>query len=273
MAGPTNVDARIWSVAARRILLSSIHDVSPRFESEVDALIDLLAPHVGNRMAMLVVPNHWRSAPIIRGSPFATRLRRWADQGREIFLHGFYHRDESRHRGPSNTLRARFMTAGEGEFLGLSEDEASTRISHGLSLIEDVIGRPVTGFVAPAWLYGNGAMRALADAKIPIAEDHLRVWSPATGSPLARGPVITWASRSLPRRGSSLAAAFALRHAPISILRIGVHPPDVRYPSLVRSIEETFKVARNVRVPAAYSDLLEGARESEFQNERNRRFF
>ena len=48
----------------RRILLASIHDVSPRFESEVDELLDLLAPHVGARLAMLVVPNHWSSAPL-----------------------------------------------------------------------------------------------------------------------------------------------------------------------------------------------------------------
>ena len=64
-----------------RLLLASIHDVSPRFESEVDRLIDLLAPHVGTRLAMLVVPNHWGDAPIVPGSPFAGRLRSWAEQG------------------------------------------------------------------------------------------------------------------------------------------------------------------------------------------------
>jgi len=244
------------AMATRRILLASIHDVSPRFESEVDRLIDLLSPHIGIRTAMLVVPNHWGSAPIVPGSAFATRLRSWADEGREIFLHGFYHRDESRHHGPSDRIRARFMTAGEGEFLGLSAREATIRLFNGQRLIEDVIGKRVAGFVAPAWLYGSGAMEALADAKVQIAEDHLRVWSPASGRQLAWGPVITWASRSSIRRGSSLAAAFALRHAPMPTLRIGVHPPDVRHPSLVRSIERTFDVAGSARTPAAYSDLL-----------------
>ncbi len=243
-------------MTAGRILLASIHDVSPRFESEIDALTELLTPHAGHRTAMLVVPNHWGTAPIVPGSTFATRLRTWADEGREIFLHGFYHRDESTHRRPTHQLRARFMTAGEGEFLGLPLHEASTRLSRGLGLIEDVIGRPVTGFVAPAWLYGVGAMRALAEAGIQISEDHLRVWSPVTGETLARGPVITWASRSLLRRGSSLAAAAALRHARFEVLRIGVHPPDVRHSNLVRSIEKTFKVAASSRPAAAYSSLL-----------------
>jgi predicted deacetylase len=240
----------------RRLLLASIHDVSPRFESEVDRLMDLLRPHVGERVAMLVVPNYWGGAPIVRGSSFAARLRAWADGGVEIFQHGFFHRDEARHDRASDRLRADFMTAGEGEFLGLSKGEAETRIVDGRALIEDVIGRAIAGFVAPAWLYGPAALDALAGCAIPIAEDHLRVWSPKTGKTLARGPVITWASRSPARLASSLVAAAALRHVPLKALRIGIHPPDVRHRRLVRSIDATLRVATKGRRPAAYSELL-----------------
>src|SRR3954453_10602060 len=100
-----------------RLLLASIHDVSPRFESEIDGLLDLLRPHVGDRLAMLVVPNHWGDAPIVPGSGFATRMRSCADAGIEMPLHGFYHRDDTRHGHGRNRLRALLMTAGEGEFL------------------------------------------------------------------------------------------------------------------------------------------------------------
>lgn len=244
------------STATQRLLLASVHDVSPRFESELDRLLELLAPHVGERLAMLVVPNHWGDAPLKRGSPFATRLRRWADGGVEMFLHGYFHRDQALHEGTADRLRARFMTAGEGEFLGLSRAEAATRIADGRSLVEDVIGRPVDGFVAPAWLYGDGALSALADSHIPLAEDHWRVWSPPTGARLASGPVITWASRTRARLASSLLAAAALRRAPLDVLRIGVHPPDSRHPALVRSIDKTFGIARKTRRAARYSDLL-----------------
>jgi uncharacterized protein len=240
----------------RRLLLASIHDVSPRFEAEVDELVDMLGEHVGLRLAMLVVPNHWGDAPIIPGSAFATRLRGWADAGVEMFLHGYYHRDEARHEASADRLRAHFMTAGEGEFLGLSRDEAAERISTGRVLIEDVIGRRIDGFVAPAWLYGDGARQALRDAAIPLAEDHFRVWSPATGRQLAIGPVITWASRTRMRLASSLAAAALLRHAPLEVLRVGVHPPDVRHPALVRSIDKTFRTVVQKRRPGRYSDLL-----------------
>lgn len=215
----------------------------------------MLRPHVGDRIAMLVVPNHWGDAPIVAGSPFAARLRRWAETGAEIFLHGYFHRDQAKHGATADGLRARFMTAGEGEFLGLSRETASARIVEGRALLEDVIGRPVDGFVAPAWLYGKGAIEALRDCAVPIAEDHLRVWSPVTGKELARGPVITWASRTRLRLASSLAAAAVLRHASLRVLRIGVHPPDCRHPTLVRSIEATFCSARRKHRPAAYADL------------------
>lgn len=244
------------SSTPHRLLLASIHDVSPRFHGEVDRLLDLLAPHVDQRLAMLVVPNYWGDAPIVPGSDFATRLRGWSDRGVEMLLHGLTHRDATSHARASERIRAKFMTASEGEFLGLDRKEASERIAAGKSLVEDVIGRAIDGFVAPAWLYGDGARQALSEAAIPLAEDHLRVWSPATGRELAWGPVITWASRTKLRLASSLAAAALLRHAPLEVLRIGVHPPDVRHPALIRSIGSTFARARSNRRAARYGDLL-----------------
>jgi hypothetical protein len=248
----------------RRLLLASIHDVSPRFESEIDRLGELLHPYVSDRIAMLVVPNHWGEAPLVAGSSFATKLRNWADGGIEMFLHGYFHRDDARHVGGANRLKARFMTANEGEFMALSREEAGRRIAEGRKLVEDVVGRPVAGFIAPAWLYGEGALEAVADARFPLAEDHFRVWSPASGEQLARGPVITWASRTRMRLASSLAAAAALRTVSPDVLRIGVHPPDARHPILLRSIGKTFSIAASKRPPGRYADLL-GERRRDFQ--------
>jgi hypothetical protein len=173
-----------------------------------------------------------------------------------MLLHGFFHRDDYPHKRLLDRARARLMTAGEGEFLGLSAELAAQRIQRGRSIIEDILGKPVAGFVAPAWLYGRGALDALGASGIALAEDHWRVWSPQTGQTLARGPVITWASRSRARILSSLIAASSLRRAPIDTLRVGVHPSDVRHNRLVRSIDETLAVATAKRGSACYSDLL-----------------
>lgn len=243
-------------------LLVSIHDVGPRSEGAVDRLCDLIEPHTGSaRYAMLVVPDHWHEAPIIPGSPFATRLRRWSEAGVEMFVHGWYHIDESIHKSGVARWRARQMTAGEGEFLGLDKATARDRMARGRDLIQGIIGTRVAGFIAPAWLYGPGARAALAESDFALAEDHFRVWRPSDGAILARSPVITWASRSAMRRASSLAVAMAARALlpPHHGMRLAVHPGDTTRPELLESINATL-AALSRRAPVGrYADLLRGA--------------
>src|SRR3569833_213446 len=137
-------------LACMKKLLASIHDVSPKFEGAVAALADRLAGHLGGlRLAMLAGPDHWAEAPIGPGTPFATRLRGWADAGVEMFVHGWFHRDTSEHKG-ADAWKAKHMTAGEGEFLGLDHGDALDRMTRGKALVEDIIGRPAAGFIAPA---------------------------------------------------------------------------------------------------------------------------
>ena len=240
-------------------LLLSIHDVSPRSEDAVLRLRELIAQcGGGHRLALLVVPNHWGEAPIRAGSPFAAQLRGWAEQGDEIFLHGWFHRDPVVHVRTVDRWRARWLTAGEGEFLGLSQAEATRLLRDGRSLLEDVTGRAVAGFVAPAWLYGPGARAALTELDFPLAEDHLRVWHPPTGKILARGPVITWATRSRAREASSLAWAALARKvlAASAVVRIGVHPGDISSAPVRASIVATIAHFAARRAQGRYGDLL-----------------
>ncbi len=241
-----------------KLLLASIHDVSPRFEREIDQLADLLSGILGGpKFAMLVVPDHWGEAPLASAPAFQRRLRDWADQGVEMFVHGWFHKDLAQHSGAA-AFKAKHMTAGEGEFLGLSREVAAQRMTSGRKLIEDVIGRPVAGFIAPAWLYGDGARSALADSQFALAEDHMRVWQPSSGQVLAKGPVITWASRSKPRQLSSRFFAGLARHAlhPQQVVRVAVHPGDVTVPALLGSITATFSAFAARRPAGRYADLL-----------------
>ncbi len=245
-------------VTTDKKLLLSIHDVGPRFESEVDRLRDLLGSYASaDRIALLVVPNHWDMAPLQAGSPFAARLRGWSDQRAEIFVHGFYHLDRSPHQGGLARFKARHMTAGEGEFLGLDQATARGRMQAGRALIEDIIGRPATGFIAPAWLYGPGALAALPECGFALAEDPMKVWNPVTAQVLCKGPVLTWASRSRARIASSLLAARALplllRRLPVA--RLGVHPGDVHVPSLVASIKAAVSGLLRTHSAGRYADL------------------
>lgn len=241
-----------------KLLLASIHDVGPRFEREVDQLAGQLAQILGGpKFAMLVVPDHWGEAPLAENRAFQRRLRDWADQGVEMFVHGWFHKDLAEHTGAA-AFKAKHMTAGEGEFLGLSRAEASRRMADGRKLVEDAIGRPAAGFIAPAWLYGDGALEALKDNGFALAEDHMKVWQPETGTVLAKGPVITWASRSVPRQLSSRLVASLARNFlhPQKVMRIAVHPGDTRVPALIDSIGQTFSAFAACRPAGRYADLL-----------------
>ena len=247
------------TIKNRRIILASIHDVSPKFEREIDILIDALDRRLDSpTFSMLVVPNHWGNAPIRPGTPFASKLRAWSDAGAEIFLHGWAHIDDCEHSGLAR-LRAKKMTAGEGEFLGLTRNEAAHRMARGRELLEDICGAPVAGFIAPAWLYGPGALEALKESDFPLVEDHMRVWQPQTGKQLAQGPVITWASRSRLRTASSLAfaglAGLALRGQ--RVVRLAVHPGDTTKQSIMHSIDRTLARLCANRSAATYRSLLQ----------------
>ncbi len=195
--------------------------MSPRHEPAIDRLFGELASAGVQRPALLVVPDFWREAEIRPGSPFAARLRGWAEDGVEMFLHGYSHRDEAEHASWQDRVKASRMTAGEGEFLGLDAAEAERRIRAGRSLIEDITGRPIAGFIAPAWLYGDGAHSAMKALGIPLA-----VASVARTIPLPR------------------------------VVRIGVHPGDVTVPATLSSIRRTVAKIARTHVPSQYRDLV-----------------
>ena len=252
-----HVNASMTAASEKRLLVS-IHDVGPRFDREVEQLVEMLSALLGGaNFAMLVVPNHWGTHPISNDRPFQRRLRQWSDDGVEMFVHGWFHRDTFSHGGTA-AIKARFMTAGEGEFLGLPEDDAGQRMAKGKILVEDIIGRPVTGFIAPAWLYSAGALAALKNSGFALAEDHFRVWRPSDGRRLAFGPVITWASRSRFRTASSIAFAGIARTALHSLetVRVGVHPGDVTKEALLASITATVNSFARTRMVGRYADLL-----------------
>jgi len=247
------------SLPARGIHVA-VHDVAPphlpRIE-RIDAHLGRLG--IGARCSMLVVPDFHGRAGLAQGTEFARWLRARADAGVEMLLHGCTHLDESGHRNRLRRWLARTATAREGEFLGLNAAEARVRLAEGRRRLEDVLGRAVEGFVAPAWLYGPGARAALREAGFLIAEDHWRVWSPADGRTLLRSPVVSWASRTPVRLASSLlwsrAATLLLR--PLRHVRVGIHPHDADQGALVREIDRLVGgFLRAGRTPIQLRDLL-----------------
>lgn len=244
---------------AGRHLLVSVHDVTPHHAARLARLMALIEPIIGaGRCALLVVPDFHGSGRSDADPAFVAQLRRWSDAGSEVFLHGYSHRDDHRHRSAVARFKAQRMTAGEGEFLGLDHAEAMLRLTAGRAMLEPLLGRPLAGFIAPAWLYSRDSLRALADQEFALAEDHWRVWQPQGHRIVARGPVLTYASRTPARLASSLLwsriATVALSRA--RTVRFAVHPHDVDSPALCREITRALTVLTQSHRVGRYADLI-----------------
>lgn len=239
-------------------LLVAIHDVTPAHSDRLEKIVSLVERIVGpGKAALLVVPDFHGKAQLDSDRNFQTLLRRWAEAGNEIFLHGYYHLEGTCRDEATRSWKAKYLTAGEGEFLALGYDEAASRLREGQKLVEEATGRPVSGFVAPAWLYGPAAKQAISDQGFRLAEDHFKVWNPATGEVLIRGPVITYASRTPLRLLTSLLWSYiaGVLLKPSPVVRIGVHPHDWDAPELVDEIQRTLTHFVKSHVPSRYSDL------------------
>jgi len=218
---------------AERFLALVLHDVSPAtwpayrdFLGEVDALSRRTGPIP---ITWLVVPEFHHGNDCRRDTAFRDRLDARLAAGDELALHGYYHCDDGPPpRTPRDYFMRRIYTV-EGEFQALDESEALARLDAGIAMFGD-FGWPLSGFVAPAWLMSPGTRRALAQRPLSYTSDPRSLYRlPAFTR--VDAPGLVWSARSAWRRGMSrlVSTAQRRRHRTASLLRLGVHPIDMRY--------------------------------------------
>ncbi len=85
----------------------------------------------------------------------------------------------------------------------------------------------------------------------------MKVWRPADGQIVSRGPVITYASRTPARLASSLmvSKAATLALGGLRDLRLAVHPGDADSPPLMAEIDRALRVHLRRRTAGRYADL------------------
>lgn len=125
--------------------LVCIHDATPAFARETRAMVGDLAPLVGSRLSLGVVPN-WRGQWHLTAHPEYCELAR--ESADEILLHGYFHH---RQRGWSPVT---WLADGSDEMNGLDAQETQQVIARGQRVFTDVFGTPARGFLAPAWQTG-----------------------------------------------------------------------------------------------------------------------
>ncbi len=236
-------------------VLLSIHDVTPAWTAQVEALWALCRER-GATPALLVVPQ-WHGAFPLRDAPaYVQWVRARVRDGAEIFLHGERHDEVGLPRALRDSLRALGRTAREGEFLTLDHAAAAERIGRGLVLFRELGLAPI-GFVPPAWLCRDGTHTACAAHGLSLLEDDARVYLVQQRRSLA-SPVLRWSGRTAARaRGSAVQAALRWRlqrHAPH--LRIALHPMDLEHAITRQSVVDELDRWLTARPARAYASLL-----------------
>ncbi|MEO6969826.1 MAG: polysaccharide deacetylase family protein [Chthoniobacterales bacterium] len=242
----------------QRALVVSVHDVAPATRPRVEEILAQLARAGVARCSLLVVPDYHRTGHSLGEPAFADWLQALQADGHEIVVHGFYH-ERARREGESarQKLVTRVYTADEGEFYDLDYEEAS-RLLRGAQDDFAAHGFHPTGFIAPAWLLGTAAERAVVDAGFRYTTTLRGIRDFTSGEEIFSQSLV-YSVRSAWRRVVSRAWNRMLfqRLTKNQLLRLGLHPPDVEHPRIWRQINALVAEALHDRRPATYQDWLE----------------
>jgi len=220
----------------RAALSITLHDVAPATQARCEQLIRRIERIAPVPLTLLVVPRY-------QGQPTTPVFDHWLDArlhwGDELALHGLTHRDEAPPpRGWIDHMRRRWYTAGEGEFAAIDASEATRRLNAGRRWFARR-GWPLRGFVAPAWLLGDGAWRALRRQPFHYTCTRTALLALTRGTPDAPLPAlharsIVYSTRARWRRAMSLQwnAMVARGERRQPWMRFELHPSDVEHPAV-----------------------------------------
>ena len=223
-------------------LCVSIHDVAPanwpdclRLWQAVQAVADI-------PLTWLVVPRYHGDAAA--PPQYEAALERLLARGHELALHGYLHLDAGPPpHTPRQLLLRRLFTQGEGEFAALEAPAAQQLLDLGRGWFAQR-GWPLHGFVAPAWLLGEGAWTALRGTPLryttTLRHFHClrRSAAQVPGWSLPAW-ALHYAARNRAGRCCSRLALDALLPllAGQPLVRLGLHPRDARHPELLRHLQ------------------------------------
>lgn len=241
----------------QRALVVSIHDVAPSTRASVEEILADLSRREVKRCSLLVVPNYHREGLSLADPDFCSWLQELSAGGHEIVIHGFFHQ---RRRRSGENARAKFVTryytADEGEFFDLEYGEALRLVQEARADFE-THGFYPTGFIAPAWLLGAEAERAVIEAGMEYTTTLRTVRDFARGQ-IFRSQSLVYSVRSGWRRVASLVwnRSLCSRLTNNPLLRLGLHPPDIAHRAVWQQIGELIAQTMGNRQAMTYQSWL-----------------
>ena len=238
-----------------------LHDAAPSTRSACVRTLAAVRQVAGDApVTILAVPRYHDEAP---SAEFEAWLGERMRRGDELALHGCTHRDDGVPQGRLDALRRSHYTRGEGEFWALSRQEALARIDIGIEWFAKN-GWPLAGFVAPAWLLGQGAREALVERPFEYTAT-LRQLIQLPGQQAETSQSVVYSTSSAWRRSTSLAwnALVALAERNNPVLRIELHPRDADFVAIRRSWQRILQRALKHRRPTTVAEFMRHARSAE----------
>ena len=215
------------------------------------------------RCSLLVIPDHHRRGHFLADAECASWLRAQAAAGHELVMHG-YHHERARRAGESvgAKLTTRIYTADEGEFFDLGRAEAAALVKKARGEFRQ-LGVEPAGFIAPAWLLSAEAEAALRELGCGYTTRLGSVVDLQT-SRVFKSQSLVWSVRSAWRRQVSRAWNGMLFRALAAnpLLRISIHPVDLRHAPIWRQIRGLVTRALADREPLTYHAWLTRQRSS-----------
>ncbi len=240
-------------------LIVSLHDVSPLTRPVFTAMLEELAALGVERTSLLVIPDHHHRGHMLADVGFCRWLEELAGKGHELVVHGYYHQRPAR---PHETWRqrgvTRVYTLGEGEFYDLPKNEAFRRLAQAKEDFARLDAPAPLGFIAPAWLLGGEARRAVFEAGF-------RYTTYLTGIQDLRAPAsvgfiparsLVYSCRNHWRRAVSLGwnARLFSRLKDHATMRLSLHPPDYQHPRIWQQVRRLVGEALRERRPVTYRE-------------------
>lgn len=239
----------------RRWLCVSLHDVAPATWASCQRVLDAVREVADVPLTLLVVPAYHGACSAQSG--FERTMSAQLAAGHELALHGYFHVDPHVPSDIVDWFRRRVYTAGEGEFCGLSAEEARERL---------ILGRrwfaannwPLSGFVAPAWLLGTGAWKALRETHGLQYTSTLTQMVMLPEARAMRAPCLTYSVRHAWRRPASIVwnTWLARVAADAPVLRLGLHPHDAECNAVRRSWQRLLQRALQDRTAVTKAEFV-----------------
>lgn len=246
------------TAASPRYLAISLHDVAPQTWPACAQLLRLVDEVTAAPVTLLVVPDYHRKGLVTFGPAYRAALERRLLRGDELALHGWNHLDEMPlNRGMVDRLRRTRLTDREGEFSALPAMQSRQRLDAGRDWFE-TWGWPLYGFVAPAWLLGEGAWTALADSGLRYTATRTALHSLETGR-VYRTRTVVYSTRSALRARSSLWWN-GWQSLPLhrdAVVRVALHPADAARPEVLHHVALVLRALHDRREALTKAALCE----------------